>query len=92
MEKLELVFLRLLPVAARHAASGQLPEAQEGRRGGARASWEAAPPAARAATGLQSSGEWEAMLQGGVTALLLVLTFGWAGSPGEWMPWAMGTI
>ena len=29
MEKLELVFLRLLPVAARHAASGQLPEAQD---------------------------------------------------------------
>ena len=29
MEKLELVFLRLLPVAARQAASGQLPEAQD---------------------------------------------------------------
>ena len=51
-----------------------------------------APPAVRAAVGLQNGEEWEAQLRGGVTALLLVLTFGWAGSPGEWMPWALGTL
>ena len=41
---------------------------------------------------MASQAEWTALLDRGVTAVLLVLTFGWAGSPGEWTPWALATL
>ena len=33
---------------------------------------------------------WDAGLDAGLTLVSLVLTFGWAGSPGEWTPWGDG--
>eukprot|EP00969_Alexandrium_andersonii_P187344 8277777-Alexandrium_andersonii.AAC.1 len=68
-----------------------LPESARPDRG-AEQSWQAADAWLKECTGLSGAEEWAALLSRGLAALLLVLTFGWSSSPGEWTPWALATL
>eukprot|EP00969_Alexandrium_andersonii_P333366 14732665-Alexandrium_andersonii.AAC.1 len=62
-------------------ASRFLPESANPDRG-AEQSWQAADDWLKERTGLSGPEEWAGLLNRGLTAFLLVLTFVWSGSPG----------